>query len=182
MSVLNRRAVLGGTMAAFALPSALHAAPREVIDERVEKALQELFSSIPGTSDLYTRAQGTLIMPRITKAGFFAGGAYGEGALRIGGATVDYYSMAAASFGFQFGAQRTAQALFFVTEDALYRFRQIDGWELGADAEVTLPTDGLNASLTTLTAQHPVISLTFDQSGILAGASLEGAKYSLLRR
>ncbi|MEO1000925.1 MAG: twin-arginine translocation pathway signal, partial [Pseudomonadota bacterium] len=150
MTHLTRRAMLGGTAAALAAaPTVAAAASRGTIDRRVTQAKDEMFRTVPGAEDLYNRAQGTLIMPRITKAGFFAGGAYGEGALIIGNATVDYYSLAAASFGFQFGAQRTKQAIFFVTEDALFTFRNTDGWELGAEAEVTLPPDGLTAGLTT---------------------------------
>jgi lipid-binding SYLF domain-containing protein len=39
-------------------------------------------------------AAGMLVMPLVTEAGFGFGGAYGRGALRIGGTTVDYYSAA----------------------------------------------------------------------------------------
>ena len=54
---------------------------------------------------LADKAVGMLVMPLVTEAGFGVGGAYGRGALIVGGATVDYYAQAKASFGLQLGAQ-----------------------------------------------------------------------------
>ena len=59
-------------------------------------------------------SEGILVIPNIRKVGFFASGAYGEGALLIGPAKVDYYSMSAAGFGLTFGAAEFNQALFFI--------------------------------------------------------------------
>ena len=66
------------------------------------------------------------------------GGAFGRGALRIDGVSVDYYSAASASVGFQIKAQQFSHALFFMTEDALAGFRRSPGWEAGAEAEYVL--------------------------------------------
>ena len=91
---------------------------------------------MPGAAELGAQAQGILVIPNIRKLGFFASGAYGEGALLIGPAKVDYYSMSAAGFGLTFGAAEFNQALFFMTAQALQDFRVADGWELGVDAAV----------------------------------------------
>ena len=63
-----------------------------------------LIKEIPGAESFIKKAKGVLIFPQVIKAGFGIGGEYGEGALRIGGKTVEYYSTMAASIGFQFGA------------------------------------------------------------------------------
>ena len=117
-------------------------------------------------------------MPLMTKAALGAGGAYGRGALIVNGATVDYYSAAQASLGFQIGAQQYAHALFFMTNDALYQFRTSPGWEAGGDIEYALRERGGNLTATTMTSTAPVIGLVFGQAGLMAGASLEGTKYS----
>jgi len=52
-----------------------------------------------------------LVFPSVIKAGIGIGGEYGEGALRIGGKTVDYYNTAAASIGFQLGASQKGSLL-----------------------------------------------------------------------
>ena len=114
--------------------------------------------------------------------GLIVGGAYGEGALRIGGVSEEYYSVAAASIGFQIGVQTTKQALFFMTEDALARFRRADGWEAGVDAEVTFPGAGVNVGTDTTVRNAPIVGIVFGEDGLMAGASLQGSKYSRVNR
>jgi lipid-binding SYLF domain-containing protein len=173
------------TLAALALTAAattVRADDAKVIDTKVRLAMEELFASVPGSQDLFNRANGVLIMPEVTKAGLIVGGAYGEGALLINGATTGYYSVAAASIGFQIGIQQTKHALFFLTQAALEKFRRADGWELGADAEFTVPDDGVNINVSTKTSNKPVILVVFGQDGLMAGVSMEGSKYSLINR
>ena len=141
------------------------------------------------TDEMYTRkagkyknASGTLIIPRITKAGFVLGGAYGEGVLRINEAPIDFYSLASASYGLQIGAQQYSNIIFFMTEEALQKFRVKDGWELGADAEVVFRDKGYSLGISSKTISKPVYAVVFDQKGLLAGTSLVGAKFSRLIR
>jgi lipid-binding SYLF domain-containing protein len=178
----RRRALALAAAAATlaALPAA--AENRTVIDAKVDLALKELFATVDGSEDLYNRAVGVLIMPDIVKGGLIVGGAYGEGALRVGGQSVEYYSVAAASIGLQIGVQSSKQALFFMTDEALARFRRADGWEAGVDAEVTFPGAGVNVGADTTTRNAPVVAIVFGEDGLLAGASLEGAKYSRVNR
>lgn len=185
--ILNRRQFAGGLALVAALPAfPAHAETAEVIDARVDLALRKLWSDNPAARSLADRAKGMLIMPSVVKGGFVIGGAYGEGALRLPESsynqTSGYYSMAAASLGLQIGVQRTAHALFFLTDDALRAFKIADGWEIGADAEVTLADQGVNAQINTTEFDKPVVALVFDEDGLMVGASLEGAKYSPVRR
>jgi lipid-binding SYLF domain-containing protein len=147
------------------------------IDARVEATQGFLFSRYPGTQDLANRASGVLYMPLMTEAGFGIGGAFGRGALRIGGATVDYYSAAKGSFGLQIGAQQYAHALFFMTPEALEGFRRSSGWAAGADVRYATPEQGASIGKET-TELDPVIALVFGQQGLIAGATLSGVKYT----
>ena len=76
------------------------------INSEVNAALELFLQQVKGGKELLNTAKGVLIMPNIVKAGLGVGGEYGEGALRIGGKTVDYYSIAAGSVGLQIGAQK----------------------------------------------------------------------------
>ena len=147
------------------------------IDARVEATQSFLFSRYPGTQDLASRAAGVLYMPLITEAGFGIGGSYGRGALRIRGVTVDYYSAAKGTIGFQIGAQQYAHALFFVTPEALEQFRRGPGWAAGADVRYATPEQGASIGKET-TELDPVIALVFGQQGLIAGATLGGVKYT----
>ena len=148
------------------------------LDARVDATRNYLLQKYPGTDTLMNKSVGVLYMPLMTEAGFGIGGAYGRGALRINNVTVDYYSAASASFGFQIGAQQYAHALFFMTEDSLADFRRNDGWEVGADARYALPDRGGAVGTDTTTSLAPVIALVFGQAGLIAGASLAGTKYT----
>lgn len=189
--MLNRRelmAAIAATGAAAAMPGAASAASRDVIDARVRVAMGKMYAEVPQTRDLSGRARGMLVMPEVLKGGFILGGAYGEGALLLNGpngydgAPDGYYSVAAASVGFQAGVQTTSHALFFMTDQALQNFRKADGWEIGADAEVTFPDNGLNLQVNSTLLNRPIIAIVFGQDGLLLGASLEGAKYSRIAR
>ncbi|WP_374271123.1 lipid-binding SYLF domain-containing protein [Paenirhodobacter enshiensis] len=148
------------------------------IDARVDSTRDYLMSTYPSTKDLENKAAGVLYMPLMTEASFGVGGSYGRGALRIHNATVDYYSAASASLGFQIGAQQYAHALFFMTQDALADFRSASGWAMRADARYALPDRGGSLGTDTTTSLSPVIALVFGQSGLIAGASLAGTKYT----
>ena len=149
---------------------------------KADESLSRLFEIAPDSQDIYNKAAGTLIIPVITKAGLFVGGSYGEGVLKIGGAPVDFYSVAAASFGYQAGAVQFSNVIFFMSEESLKAFRLKDGWEIGADAEVVFRQQGASLGVTNNTLTRPVYAIVFGQRGIIAGASLEGAKYSRLIR
>jgi len=151
------------------------------IDHRVELALEQMYSEIPGSRDLMDRAAGALVMPTVTKAGFGWGGAYGVGSLLIGGAPIDYYSIAQGSYGFQLGLQQYAHTLFFMNQESLSEFRNSAGWEVGADAEYVIKDQGDNVSTDTTRLRSPVVALIYGRAGIVFGATLEGTKYSRIR-
>lgn len=180
----TRRALIVAATAACAVTAAgpAAAASAREIDADVDAAIRKLYDSVPGAKDLAALAKGMLIMPDVIKGGLIIGGSYGEGALRVGGATDGYYSVAAASVGYQIGVQSTSHALFFMTDEAMERFRASQGWELGADAEFTVPGDGISLNLDSTSVRTPVIAVIFAQDGLLAGASLEGAKYTRINR
>jgi lipid-binding SYLF domain-containing protein len=87
--------------------------------------------------------------PDITKAGFIDGGQYGEGALRITGKSVAYYSLVSGSIGYQIGAEQYDMIILFTTEPALNAFRNSKGWEAGVDGDVTLVNVGAHISIET---------------------------------
>ncbi len=147
------------------------------IDARVEASKNYLVTRYPGAQTLMQNAKGVFYMPLMTEAGFGVGAAYGRGALQINGTTVDYYSATAASFGFQIGAQQYAHAIFFLTEDALQKFRSSNGWAAGAGVEYATPAQGASIGKDT-TELDPVVALIFGQQGLIAGATLQGVKYS----
>ena len=162
--------------------SPAHAASKVEINAYVSEALNKFYKDSPAGKSLAARAKGMLVFPKVYKAGIGIGGEYGEGALRIGGANVAYYSTASASIGFQLGAQRKAQIILFMTNDALKKFRNSEGWEAGVDGSVAIATFGAGGDIDTKTAQQPIIGFIFSNEGLMFNLNLEGSKITRLYR
>jgi lipid-binding SYLF domain-containing protein len=158
-----------------------HAKSKDEINVSVKATLSRFKKQVKGSEAYLKGAQGVLVMPNITKAGFVIGGKYGQGALLVGGKTVDYYSLAEGSLGWQIGAQKYDMVILFMTDEVLKRFRGSEGWEAGVDAEVTLIEVGTSASVETLRSQHPVAGFIFDQKGLMGGVSIKGAKFTKIK-
>lgn len=181
MTHVTRRTALIGAASALTLTACgngIGSRGSEVIDSRVAATLDFMERTYPGTRDLMDKASGMLVMPLITEAGFGLGGAYGRGALLVEGATVDYYSAAQASFGLQIGAQQYAHVLFFMTPEALSTFRTSQGWVAGANVEYALSDRGETLITDTTTVTSPVVAVVFGQTGLRAGATIDGTKYT----
>jgi lipid-binding SYLF domain-containing protein len=172
-------AVLIAAMA-FA-PSASAAKPAK-IDQRVDKTLSEFRRDISGADAVLAQAAGVLVFPSVKKAGIGIGGEYGEGALRVGGKTVAYYNTAAASIGFQLGAQARRQVIVFLDPTALQKFRASQGWEIGVDASVAVVTLGAGGSIDTTQLNQPIVAFVFNNKGLMYNLSLEGSKISQIHK
>ena len=122
------------------------------------------------------------MFPKVIKAGVGFGGEYGEGALRIGGKTVDYYNTLAGSFGLQFGAQAKTIVIVFLNEDALKGFRNSDGWKVGVDGSVAVITIGAGTSLDSSKLNEPIVGFVLDQKGLMYNLTLEGSKITKINK
>lgn len=182
MAFLPRRAAIFGALSAALLAAAcgngVGSQGGAIIDSRVDASLANMEANFPATRDLRDKSVGMLVMPLVTEAGFGFGGSYGRGALRVNGVTVDYYQATQGSFGLQIGAQQYSHILYFMTEEALAEFRSSPGWAAGADLEYTVNNRGDVISAETTTVLDPVIAVVFNQAGLLAGATVEGTKYT----
>jgi len=158
------------------------AATAAEIDRDVDSALLKLYEKTPAAKELAKVAKGILVFPDIVKGGLIIGGQYGEGALRIDGKTVGYYSSVAASYGLQAGVQSFGYALFFITDNALDYLKKSEGWEIGVGPSIVIVDEGVAKSLTTTTAKSDIYAFFFDQKGLMAGLGLQGSKITRLNK
>jgi len=98
----------------------------------------------------------------------------------VGGSSVGYYSTTSGSIGLQAGAQSKSIIFLFMTQDALDKFRNTDGWSVGGDASVALVKMGANGNIDSTTATAPVEVFVLTNAGLMANLSLEGTKVSRL--
>ncbi|MFC3625819.1 YSC84-related protein [Vogesella amnigena] len=156
------------------------ASQRQEIDAGYNATLERLYRNAHGSQELVNKARGVLIFPSVLAAGFVVGAEYGKGALRVGGQPAGYYQTVSGSLGWQLGAQSKAVIFLFMTQDALNKFRNGNGWTAGVDASVALAKVGANGDIDLNTAQQPVIGFVMTNAGLMANLTLEGTKVSKL--
>mgnify|MGYP001029985252 CR=1 FL=1 len=170
------------TLCLFIVSTPLWAASAQEINANVRVALEDFYEEAPAGKILAEDAAGMLVFPRVVKAGIGIGGEYGEGALLVGGETVAYYSTASASIGFQLGAQVKSQVILFMTDEALERFRDSDGWEAGVDGSVALIELGAAQEISSNSVQQPIVGFIFSNRGLMYNLTFEGSKMSEIDR
>jgi lipid-binding SYLF domain-containing protein len=160
------------------LAANLMAKTAKEIDASADVALDRFYKQVDGAKEFAKAAKGILVMPNVVKGAFIVGAEGGEGVLRVGGSSVDYYTLVSGSIGFQIGGQKKDIILCFMDEKALKQFRASKGWEAGIDGNVTLIKIGDGARLDTRSGTDPIVAFVFDTKGLIADISLKGAKFT----
>ncbi len=150
------------------------------VDASVDAAMERFYKQVKDAKEVVAKAKGLLILPNVKKGALIIGGEYGQGAMRIGGKTVEYYSMISGSVGLQIGGQAKDIIIAFNSSDALKKFRESKGWEAGVDGNVALIKVGAGESAVTAMAKQPIAAFVFDVKGLMADMSLKGAKFNKL--
>lgn len=159
--------------------SAVAASAKE-LDASVDDAIEKFAKEVNGGKSFLDSSKGTLVFPRVLKGGAGFGGEYGEGALRIGGKTVDYYNMFQGSFGLQLGGEVKTVYLVFLDEEALKKFQDSKGWKAGVDGSVSLVTLGAGGTIDTNNLKDPIVVFVLGQKGLMYNLSFEGTKITKL--
>jgi lipid-binding SYLF domain-containing protein len=68
-----------------------------------------------------------------------------------------------------------------MTQEALDKLRNTDGWSAGVDASVALVKVGANGAIDSTTATAPVEAFVLTNAGLMADVSLAGTKVSPLK-
>jgi lipid-binding SYLF domain-containing protein len=130
--------------------------------------------------DHIKEAKGLFIVPQFVKAALFYGGAGGSGVFvakdeRTGEwSEPAFFTMGAASFGFQFGAQVSEVVLLVLTQRGIDSLL-LGNFKLGADGSIAVGPVGAGVSGAT-TPNLSADLLSFVRAkGLFAGISLEGA-------
>ncbi len=158
------------------------AASAKEIEINVDATIALFKEKVNGGPAFLKSAKGVLVFPRVYKAGIGIGGEYGEGALQVGGKTVDYYSTVAGSIGFQLGAQRKSVVIVFMTSKALQGFRNSEGWKAGVDGSVAIAEWGAGEDVNTVDFKDPIIGFVFNNKGLMYNLTLEGSKFSKIKK
>ena len=167
-------------MTVLLMPAVTSAKSGAGIDVEVDKTIVIFREEVKGAEVFLNQAAGYLVFPRVIKVGIGVGAETGEGALRVGGQTVDYYRTTSGSFGLQLGAQAKSIVIAFMTKDALEKFRNSEGWKAGVDGSVALIDMGAGKTIDSHNIKDPVVGFIFGSKGLMYNLTLEGSKFSKL--
>ena len=137
------------------------------INIQANATLERFKEEVTGGAEFLAQAQAVLVFPQVLKAGIGIGGEYGEGVLRMGGSSIEYYSTAAASVGFQLGAQSKSVVLVFLDRSALDKFRNSKGWKAGVDGSVAVVKWGVGEDINTIDIKDPIAGFVFSNKGLI---------------
>jgi lipid-binding SYLF domain-containing protein len=147
------------------------------LDKEVDLAIKKFETDIEGGAKFLSQVKGYLVIPSVIKAGFIIGGEYGTGSLRINGETRHYYSLTAASVGYQIGAQEHSVLIAFLSEASLQNFMKSNGWEAGVDGTVAVAEWGKGGDISSISYEKPIVAFMYGSKGLMAGATVKGTKF-----
>ena len=174
-------AIAGLSILGVLATSASFAATKAELEARSDKTLQHFYRLNAANRALAHKAAGVLIFSRVTKGGAGIAGEFGEGVLRVGGATVNYYSVGSASVGLTLGVGRHSEIIMFMTPESLDRFQKSDGWSAGADTVIAVVSQGAGGQYDASSLDKPILGFVFGQKGLIGDLSLEGSKITKIK-
>ena len=165
----------------FTLSTISMAESKSEIESDSNEALQKFYKDVSGGKKYLDKANAYLVFPDIKEAGFFVGGKYGEGVLRIGDTSKAYYSITSASIGLQMGVQKYAMIIAFTSDAALNKFLlNDDEWETDVDGKIAMAEWNSKEELDP-EYEESMVAFVFDSTGMMGSFTMEGTKFKRIR-
>jgi lipid-binding SYLF domain-containing protein len=155
-----------------ALGLSYNAATKAQVNISSDAALKMLYQNVPGSEGITSRAAGVLVFPNPS---YIVGGQHNAGVLRIGSRNEGYYAARGLSYDERVAARNHSVVVAFMTPDALQRFENSNGWDIGDDASVALVPAGTGAMTPAPQTDKPVQVFVFNNQG-LAKLALENTR------
>jgi len=154
----------------------------KTLDHDANMAINTFISENKSADAFLVKAKAFLVFPKVKEAGFFVGGKYGEGVLRVQRTTKAYYSITAASIGMQMGAQEYSLIIAFTSDAALNKFLLDDNeWETEVDGKIAV-ADWNSKEEIDKDYEDDMVAFVFDSKGLMGSFSMEGTKFKKLNK
>jgi lipid-binding SYLF domain-containing protein len=144
-----------------------------VLAAEVQEAVTVFKARDPGIEIFFTKSYGYAVLPKILKAGFVGGGAYGSGIVYEHGKKVGYTDMKQATVGFTIGGEYFREIIFFRDKEDLDRFKA-DELTFTAQATAVAATAGAAAKAD---YRYGMAVFIMQDAGLMADASVGGQKF-----
>ena len=183
MKIFKFISMLFVILLAFTTTSMATLNSKSEIDRDANDALRTFYKEVKGSKKYLEHAKAYLVIPDIKEVGFFVGGKYGEGALRVGNSTKAYYSITSASVGFQMGAQMYNMIIAFTSDAALNKFLLLDEdeWETDVDGKIAIAEWNSKEELDDVDYDDDMVAFIYDSKGMMGSFTMEGTKFERIK-
>ncbi len=148
------------------------------IDRDSNGALSQFYHEIKGSEAYLQNAKAYLVFPDVNEGGFFIGGRYGEGVLRVGGKTKAFYSITSLSAGFQAGVKNYALVIAIISESALDKLLLDDHkWETEIATNIAIADWNSDEEDDDIDLGSGLVGFVFDSTGMMGSVSLERIQF-----
>ena len=182
MKILKYLPLLLVMLLAFSTASMATVSSANEIEKDSNDALKTFYSDVNGGKKYLEQAKAYLVFPDIKEAGFFLGGKYGEGVLRVGNTSKAYFSITSASVGFQMGVQKYSMVIAFTSDAALNKFLlDDDEWETDIDGKIAIAEWNSKEEFDDADFDDDMVGFVFDSTGMMGNFSFEGTKFKRIK-
>jgi hypothetical protein len=190
MSHVHRDTVRIAVIAAVVLACAViglirfaDASTTEELSQRAHAAINRLTDTNATAKTLSQTARAVLVFPHVARAELMTpsrpsaefNGTYGQGALIKNGATIGFFNSITAERPRENDDRPFAYAAFLMTGVSEAALAEPGGWTVGAGPSIAF-VDGELHDLSTPGSRKDIYIFAFDESGVIAGDGLRGAR------
>lgn len=143
---------------------------RSSLERDANATLASMRARDMGLDSMLNRSAGYAVFPKIGKAGFVAGAAYGRGVLYERGRPIGFVELNQGSFGAQIGAESFSELVVLNTPEAVDRMKT-GKFSVGANAQAIVLTTGAAA---TARFDQGVAVFVVPTGGAMAELSISG--------
>ena len=158
------------------LPSSIVAGP-----ELIKTTLDHASVRYPENKTLFDASVAQVVFPKVFKGGMLLGGTYGEGYLVRDGIVLSQVRLAGGNAGLNAGAQSYSQVVYILDEETLAAFRHGGKISLHGTLNYARRGESVTNTFGKISPTQNLYTTIFNQSGYLAGFSLDGTFMQLMR-
>ena len=146
---------------------------------RTLEMADQIGSEIP---KIRSESVAQIVFPRAIKVGLFFGGNYSEGYIFKDDQVLGRIRMSGGNLGPQFGGQEYSQVMYIMTAAKLNELMNSTQLKLQGTVSYAKSGESKTTLISTQNDLQEIHTLVFNQTGYLAGITLDGIVYSIIEK
>ena len=123
-----------------------------------------------------------IVFPKAFKAGLFIGGNYSEGFIFRDGKALGRIRMSGGNLGPQIGGQQYSQVIYVMTETKFNALLNSNAVKFQGTVSYSKNGESITSLISTQDELAEAHTIIFNQTGYLAGITMDGVQYSVIEK